>query len=687
MTFLANPLGLGGARAARRLMAPSPAMGGKPGTPPVGVKPIIRQPFAGGSTGNSAGSTTGMPGPSVDDVRQSLTGMMPLRGPDTGEERGPGLDAGGGLNRSMMAPGTGTMRGQAVAPMGGDIRQTLQGMMPMRGPDTGVERVGPGGAWLNRSMAAPGPGTMPVNRAPGGGLEGMAITPINATPGRNLRGTAILPGQSANERTGNTWMMNAGQGLADVQFSPFQGVDVPTFGEERGMLGGANTAMQGLSYDFGGANAQYGNAQSMLAGAAGQAGGILNRLAGMGPGAFGGGTAQANTARLNADMDAAAGYVGPAFAQAGDVGNARSMTMRALEQAMTGPERSELAKQAFDLMAERSQGDFDRSLRTVGQRAAALGRIGSGMTTNNLTELSVQRGRDLDRTQRELALEAAQQTLADRVARTQLGLGVTQGLGGEDRENVATRLNQGNLMRQIGNDRFQGEALNAQLADRGLERGQRGAIAFADLQRGVAQDLFGMGRDQSRLALDVGDRFGDQARDRVGLGERQADFTRGTARDLADLTDRTFRGRQTERDAARRDQFDVFGAQRDRFRDFGDFLDRERRYTRGLRDETRDERDYQDGLARDAMENERQRMLFEELLRNGRFTRAQGLAGLGYDGNPGGALMNAGAQQGMQAGDYFSVIGDLLSGWMANRGGGRRSGAGRGGAPDLTGMM
>jgi hypothetical protein len=310
---------------------------------------------------------------------------------------------------------------------------------------------------------------------------------------------------------------------------------------------------------------------------------MLQALAGGGMN-FGGGGAQANTSRFNQELDTAL-------------------------QGLQGPDRAALAAQTLGLLEERTQPGFEAAQRQTGQRAAALGRLGSGMTTNDLTGVLQGRERMLDQSRRELATDAAGRTLDD-------------------------RLQVANMQRGVANDRFGGETFNAQLADNAAGRAQQGAMFGANLQRGIAGDLYGMGRDASNLQMGLGDRFGDQARDITGLGERQAGFTRGIANDLGNFTRDTASFQQSERDAARSDEFGRAGFGLQALQGLGGVQDRQRSFESGLRDESRGERGYQNDMANQAQDRAIQQQQFNEWLRNSGWNRTQQAGGLGFGNTP-----------------------------------------------------
>jgi len=96
------------------------------------------------------------------------------------------------------------------------------------------------------------------------------------------------------------------------------------------------------------------------------------------------------------------------------------------------PDRGELARQAYEEIAASSEPDFEKAQRGIGQNAAALGRIGSGITTTELGDLGLQRAKYLGGVQKQLATESAQQTLADRLARLNAGAGIESQTAAEE---------------------------------------------------------------------------------------------------------------------------------------------------------------------------------------------------------------------------------------------------------------
>lgn len=453
----------------------------------------------------------------------------------------------------------------------------------------------------------------PTGMQPLGQSTGM--TPFTAT--NNLVGTQITPTNSAPTQQAQNWTTQSGGAYNGFQLQPFKSV-APLD------LSGANGQMQGLSYDFNPANAQYGAAQNTLKTAATGAGGYLSQAASMASGNLSGG----------------AGY-----AQAADTGRARALTMQGLE-GLQGPDRVALAGDALKLLEERSQPGYDQSLRSVNQKAAAMGRRGSGVTTNELGDVTLARERELALARRDAANTAAGQTLSDKLNVVNANQGVAQGFGGMD-QNAAS------------------------INDAATRATSANALQGANLLRGIGGDVYGMGKDQSGLAFDLGDRYGQQARDTTGLGERKAGFAADTTRD-------TYSAGVNERNTARTDEYNQGDFLGSRFDRNAGYLGQREGQDRNNRNEMRDERGYQYGLSRDAVGDEMDRSAFEEQLRNGRYNRGLGYANLGFGADsPAGAYGAQADQYSQNSADGYGLLGAGAQ-FAGSSGGRRRSGAGSG---------
>jgi hypothetical protein len=182
-----------------------------------------------------------------------------------------------------------------------------------------------------------------------------------------------------------------------------------------------------------------------------------------------------------------------AVLNAQDTARARQYIMEDLGTVRQGADRGALAAEAFRLIQEAGEPSFQRSLRETGQRAAQYGRIGAGMTTNELTDIYSQRERDLDQLRSGLALEAAQQELADRMGI----LGASQAVGGQ-------LFGQDVTQAQLGLARA--NALQG-LAGQNVQFGQIGTTErFAERAFQAEQKL-----NQANLALQRARAYGDQS--------------------------------------------------------------------------------------------------------------------------------------------------------------------------------
>jgi hypothetical protein len=103
------------------------------------------------------------------------------------------------------------------------------------------------------------------------------------------------------------------------------------------------------------------------------------------------------------------------YAAAGDTSALRGSLSQAIAALQNGPDRGQLAKQNFDLLDQTAREATNRDLRVIGQDAAKWGRIGSGLTTTNLADLGERNTIDRLRAQTGMSLDAAGQTMADRL--------------------------------------------------------------------------------------------------------------------------------------------------------------------------------------------------------------------------------------------------------------------------------
>jgi len=539
----------------------------------------------------------------------------------------------------MMSSGQGLQQQNAGAYSLASPKKT--GMQPLGMPMAGGFQSGgdgPSGGMSNGMGGNTGfsntggiqmaPGSRPTTGGGAGAGSGFGGTTFGAE--KNLINQQFTPQNSGATNQAQNWTTQSGAQYNGFQLSPFQSQGPLNYGTERGMLNGANGAMQGLGYDFGGANGMYGTAQTQLAQAGQGAQGFMGQAAQMASGGLSGGNG---------------------YSQSADVARARELTMKGLEGAQ-GPDRAKLAAENLALLEERSRPGYEQSLRSVNQKSAAMGRSGSGVTTNELGDVTLARERELALARRDSANDAAGRTLDDRLAVLGASQGVAQGFGSMDQS-------------------------GASINDAAARAGSANALQAAGLMRGLGQDAYSMGSDRANLSMGIGDRFGDQARDRTGLGERQAGFTRGIANDLGGMTRDTYEAGTRERDTARQDEYNQGDFLGNRFDRNAGYLGQREGQDRANRNEMRDERGYQYGLSRDAVGDEMDRADFEERIRNGRYNRGLGYANLGFGADsPAGAYDTAAGNAGQRSADGYGLLGAGMSFAGQSR---RRSGAGAGG--------
>lgn len=431
------------------------------------------------------------------------------------------------------------------------------------------------------------------------------------TATNNLIGTQVNPVNSGVTNGAQRAATTSQNAYNNFDIGKFQGVQPLDLSGQQGQLQGANAQMQGNSFNFNPANAQYGQAQAQQAAAQQGAGSYMAQAAAMAGGATGGG----------------AGY-----AQAADTAKARAATMAGLE-GLNGPDRNALGAESLALMEERSKPGYDQTLRAVNAKNAAMGRRGSGVTTNELGDVTLARERELALARRDVANTSAEAQMSDRMAKLQGAQGVAQGFGAMDQT-------------------------AAQINDTAARASSANGLQAASLMRGLGQDQYGMGRDASGLSMDVGDRYGTQARDNTNLTSDKANFTRGIANDSAGLTRDTYGAGVKERDTERQDRYDQGNFLGSRASDNANYLGQREGQDRANRNETRGEREYQYGLSQDSINNDFRTSQQEENLRNGSYNRGLGIAGLGFGvQSPQGAYESQADRQGANAQGYYGLAG------------------------------
>lgn len=296
----------------------------------------------------------------------------------------------------------------------------------------------------------------------------------------------------------------------------------------------------------------------------------------------------------------------------GDTMQTRNMVLEALK-GLQGPDRGAIAGSVFDQLVERSRPQYEYDLRAVGRKGAALGRVGSDMLSSELMDVHTSRERDLSLARQGLASEAAAATLADRLGI----LGGTQGVfgqfGGEDRANAGFQLD------------LRNEA-----------RGERGAGLDYDFNRAN----LGLARSQAL----------------AGLGDRSAD-----------LASQGWQQRFADRNAGLDYGLNQFNAQHGLLNTLGGL--EQQRFGQDVtgRNEMRAERDFQTGLAQQGIQNALQQRLSEEQIYGNDYNRwlntVQTFGGMGYGGDPSGAMLAGAGQYGQQAQAGMQGLGDMAMNW------------------------
>jgi hypothetical protein len=168
-------------------------------------------------------------------------------------------------------------------------------------------------------------------------------------------------------------------------------------------------------------------------------------------------------------------------------GEARQMILDQLKNLQNAPDRFALAQSNYDLFQRESEPAYQQALRGVGQKAAALGRVGAGMTTNDLTGALGQRERLLSGERTRGINEALSNTLQDRLnisgaINNGAGLLGSQDLGlNTARSNAA--LGQAGVFSGLGQNQWQREYGGAQL------QAQQQAFQASQDQQNIANQI------------------------------------------------------------------------------------------------------------------------------------------------------------------------------------------------------
>ncbi len=470
------------------------------------------------------------------------------------------------------------------------------------------------------SPARPPPPVPYTSPAPGS----RPPAPVNPN---DTRGTMFNPTPSAATSQAQNMASQLAQNMASYQFPGFQSVGTANYGAARNYLGQAAGAVGGMNIG------QYGN---IAANNYSRSYGLLGQAQGMIPGG-------------NSIRDFR-GVSGPgSFDESQQSQQVRDMTMERLK-ALNGPDRGALAESNFNRLEQSSRPEWEDALRTVGQKNAALGRLGSGMVTNNLMDITAQREQYLARARGQLSDDAAARTLEDRLGVLGGHQSVYGQFGGEDRANAGMDQSMRDETRRereagIGYDFGKSNlALQRSQATSGLA-GQYAGLDAARRSEQVGERDFDFNRDLASANL-AGSRAGIYA----GLGQAEGGFATSQ-----------YAQRANERDAGNAYGFNQFNAQHGLLNTMGGL--EAQRYQQDLsgRNEQRVERDWQNTMSQQGMNNEMQRRLMEEQLYGNQFDRqlrgASTYGQMGYGNNPSGTYLDASnqyAQSGAQGSADFA---------------------------------
>ena len=195
-----------------------------------------------------------------------------------------------------------------------------------------------------------------------------------------------------------------------------------------------------------------------------------------------------------------------------------------LDKVINAPDRGQLAQDMYGVLEERANPGFEQRLRSVGQKAAALGRVGAGLTTSELGDVETTHNRDLDLSRRQLAAEGAGASLDDRLkqlgaARDVYGAVSAAGTGYNNSLTAGNQANFNNLL-TLGRDIYGRESDSF-----GRNVGERDA--------GLNYDQTRFGNERSKLqdaSIYEGDIYGQDRNNRDEYrGER--DYQYGLERD------------------------------------------------------------------------------------------------------------------------------------------------------------
>lgn len=555
----------------------------------------------------------------------------------------------------------------AVDPNAAVLKQQKPAQQEMGGP-----QVNPGVPQVNFGTAQP--------QTPQVGPGGAQVSAIN--PQSDLRGQQINPGNSARTTATQGLTNQAANQVAAGGYSPYSAYQATAAPYQQ-----AGTTLFDQAAASGQQQTQYLNqAQNAVAGTGfGQYGAIQPTVSG--PIAGGGSISAPQFSQGQLSLPGI--QTGPLqglqnLNLAGDTSALRGRVTEGVDSLYTAPDRGQLAADQFKLLQEQQAPILDQAVRKLGEGTAAFGRMGSGLVNSQLADLGTAFKTSADQNARQLALDAAGQTMSDRLGRlsaTQSGLGQLSGLDTQLNDsanrNTLDTYDRGIQRDQLGNDLALNQAgfnLNRDQAMNDANFRSQSANASNALQAA------GLNLDASRTAFDQQDRnrqfdFGADAA-RNDLAFRNADLFRGLGDDTlaggrfsSGLADQAFNRGDRERDFLSQYETSANNYGLDRLGAMSGLEGQQFNQDSQFRDELRGERGYQNQLERDSYERARDQFLTEGDAYNTEFAQNQqrigNLGNLGYGSDPTGALTNqAGYYQG-QGNQAIDDAANALGGYFS----------------------
>lgn len=175
-----------------------------------------------------------------------------------------------------------------------------------------------------------------------------------------------------------------------------------------------------------------------------------------------------------------------------------------------GPDRQQMARDLFQSYLQQSSPEFDRTIREITQRNAAVGRSGSGMYGSNLVDAATQRQRDIAAYGTQLAYDTTNGAIQDRInnVSTLAGLeGQQYGQAANGRNELrGERTYQQGVAQQAQQDAINQRLLEDQLLNSASNRdlGYYGLVGNLGFGSNPAGTLGGLAGDTQQAASGAG---------------------------------------------------------------------------------------------------------------------------------------------------------------------------------------